>query len=102
MAASDDPKFASLASFGPPKECDNTGVIGAASRSLIEGYLQVNVPKSVLKKFKEANHSEQAENDGGGAEAKENEEKGDDQDEQDEIGEAFYVNEDNEEFPYFW
>ena len=36
MAASDDPKFESFASFGPPKECDNTGVIGSASRSLIE------------------------------------------------------------------
>merc|ERR1712176_293242 len=82
MATCSNPKFKSLASFGPPKECDSSGVIGSSSRSLIEGFLQVNVPKEILKK----NIEEKDDN------------------ENDEIGEAFYVNDhdQNREFPYFW
>lgn len=115
MATCDDPKFHHLASFGPPKECDDAGVIGSGSRSLIEGFLQVNIPKDLLKEFRKMNNDGSAGADGGDAEA---EEKGNDggdggdggvdndangvDEEQDEIGEAFYINDDNEEFPYFW
>ena len=100
MLTCNQPKFASLASFGPPKECDSTGVIGSSSRSLIEGFLQVNVPKETLKQFKKSMRDLQNNNDeekGDGADAKQ-----DDNDDQDEIGEAFYINDDNEEFPYYW
>ena len=39
----DDAKFRALDSFGPPKEYDSRGVIGASSRIIIdlEGFLQV-------------------------------------------------------------
>ncbi len=49
-----NPKYASLKSFGPPKECDNSGVIGsiASSGSIIEVFQQVNVPKAILKPYK--------------------------------------------------
>eukprot|EP01084_Bolivina_argentea_P250100 418904_1 len=96
-----DSKFNCLAAFGPPKECDNSGVIGSASRTLIEGFLQVNVPKSVLKKYTKDALSRECE-----SEAKQDEPEeeygAENAEEQDAIGEAFYVNDDNCEFPYFW
>ena len=99
MASSNDRKFESFVSFGPPKECDSTGVIGSSSRSLIEGFLQVNVPKKVLKDYGDAQAMQEAESEQkGNNEQKQN----DPENEQDQIGEAFYVNEDNEEFPYYW
>ncbi len=51
-----DLKFESLIAFGPPKECDNSGVIGASSRSFIEGFLQVNVPKYILDTYNSHDH----------------------------------------------
>merc|ERR1712228_730060 len=51
MKNSSDAKFECFASFGPPKECDNSGVIGSSSRSLIEGFLQINVPTKIKKEY---------------------------------------------------
>eukprot|EP01084_Bolivina_argentea_P090190 162567_1 len=92
-----DEKFDCFISFGPPKECDNSGVIGASSRSFIEGFLQVNVPKHILEIYNSANHGNRNEQksdgpDGGGGGGDEKSQWKNNNDNQSEIGEAFYVN----------
>lgn len=86
MATSDNVAFHNLASFGPPKECDSSGVIGSSSRSIIEGFLQVDAPKEVLAKHREFVAKQKRRH-----EMKENESSPSPSlESMDEIGDAFY------------